>query len=532
MTSLVGIVVLKACAAALLGLGAAIAGRWLRRPALLHALWMVVLLELLVPPLFEIGVLPRAVGAPAAVVATIPSPTGSTNPLEPSSTVDARGPVPVASASVPPWLPPLVGGVWLIGLSGVLLLAAVRARRFGKLVAGAVDAPREMQSAARRIASTFGLRRCPSIRLVPAAISPLLRPRWGSLEILFPSALSGRLEPEERELLLAHELAHVRRRDHWVRWIELSATALFWWHPVVWWARKRLRRAEEQCCDALVLTTLPEHANSYARGLVKTVEFLAAARFALPSLASGAAGARNLEERLIMIVNHRLPTHPSRIQRVLLVVASAALLLVLPTWADPPSPREHDALQADQERPARAEADVHETLLALERRAASLEAELQEVRQQQRRIESEFAREHELPLRQRLLEAEAAEQRRELDDARQLRREAIEMQVQLEELAVRSQMRDAEREILQSSGDEREARALARELAELERQHEVSRERRELGDEMQALQRQLALLERKRADAEIEGLVEEVEALERGIDELSRAIELRKSAER
>jgi len=518
MTSLVGIVVLKACAAALLGLGAAIAGRWLRRPALLHALWMVVLLELLVPPLFEIGVLPRAVRAPAAVVATIPSPTVSTFPPEPSPTVDARGPVPVASASVRAWLPPLVGGVWLIGLSGVLLLAAVRARRFGKLVAGAVDAPREMQSAARRIASTFGLRRCPSIRLVPAAISPLLRPRWGSLEILFPSALAGRLEPEERDLLLAHELAHVRRRDHWVRWIELSATALFWWHPVVWWARKRLRRAEEQCCDALVLTTLPEHANSYARGLVKTVEFLAAARFALPTLASGAAGARNLEERLIMIVNHRLPTHPSRSQRVLLVVASAALLLVLPTWADPPSPRgENDALQADQERLARAEADVHETLLALERQAASLEAELQEVRQQRRRIELEFAREREtfglrrleseaaraeadrqrdaaesmrreelrtrqrielqierellgsaridrareleLPLRQRLLEAEAAEQRGELDRARQLRREAVEMQVQLEELEI--------------------------------------------------LRRELEFLERERADAEVEGLAEE-----------------------
>ena len=42
----------------------------------------------------------------------------------------------------------------------------------------------------------------------------------------------------ERELtgVLAHELAHVRRRDHLVRWLEWLACVAFWWNPVAWWA--------------------------------------------------------------------------------------------------------------------------------------------------------------------------------------------------------------------------------------------------------------------------------------------------------
>jgi beta-lactamase regulating signal transducer with metallopeptidase domain len=65
--------------------------------------------------------------------------------------------------------------------------------------------------------------------------------------LLLPRDLLDELTPDERDALLAHELAHVRRRDHWVRLLELAATALFWWYPVAWWARAALRRAEERC---------------------------------------------------------------------------------------------------------------------------------------------------------------------------------------------------------------------------------------------------------------------------------------------
>ncbi|MHC4399837.1 MAG: M56 family metallopeptidase [Planctomycetota bacterium] len=62
---------------------------------------------------------------------------------------------------------------------------------------------------------------------------------------------------------------------------------LYWWHPVVWWARRRLHQAEEQCCDAWVLWACPGGAKRYAHTLLTAVEFLARARPALPAVVSG-----------------------------------------------------------------------------------------------------------------------------------------------------------------------------------------------------------------------------------------------------
>ncbi len=70
----------------------------------------------------------------------------------------------------------------------------------------------------------------------------------------------------------------MRRRDHWVRLVEIAATALFWWYPVTWWARRALRRAEERCCDEWVLRLLPRSAEAYANGLLKSLTFVAERR--------------------------------------------------------------------------------------------------------------------------------------------------------------------------------------------------------------------------------------------------------------
>ena len=62
---------------------------------------------------------------------------------------------------------------------------------------------------------------------------------WGfgsRTRLLFPERLLETLNASSQDTLLAHELAHYRRGDQWVRLLELFVTALFWWHPVVWWA--------------------------------------------------------------------------------------------------------------------------------------------------------------------------------------------------------------------------------------------------------------------------------------------------------
>ncbi len=124
----------------------------------------------------------------------------------------------------------------------------------------------------------------------------------GSATMLLPSDLLGNLSQRQRTTLLLHELVHLARRDPLVRWVELAALGLYWWHPVAWWARRNLERAEELCCDARVVGMLPESARAYAETLLATVEFLAESRSALPLGASGFSHVHHLTRRMEMIL--------------------------------------------------------------------------------------------------------------------------------------------------------------------------------------------------------------------------------------
>ncbi|UCF66580.1 MAG: hypothetical protein JSV80_12410 [Acidobacteriota bacterium] len=525
MDSLCAWIAVNACAAVLLALAAALAGRYLKRPGLVHLLWILVLLELLSPPLLEVAVLPRAIlpwaeetleqravppleslpieapGAATAIVAASPAPT---------------------SVSFARTLGLTLAVIWAAGAASVLLLAAVRMRRFARCLAHTTEPPPEMPAAAARLAGRLGLKRCPRIRLVPSDVSPMLRPSLGGLELLFPAPLLARLRPGERDTLLAHELAHVRRRDHWVRWLELLAASLFWWHPVVWWARARLRRVEEQCCDALVLKTLPHQAREYAEALVKTVEFLASARRGLPSLASGVGGARILEERLTMIINCRMAKNLTGPQRVAVALAAGALLLVFPTWAERDPDRSAKERDKEEQQLAAREAEIRESMLALEERAQQLEKELQEVRTTQRQLEMGLRQQHQKMQIERLEEEAIARQAAgEMEPAEQLRREQAWLREQMEienqrmqlerevERAVRAEKEDMRRAMLEAERNAaREDAVRAQEFHRQARDSEIRLKllEREARERQRALERRMTARDLDRIRAQIEML--------------------------
>jgi hypothetical protein len=308
----------------------------------------------------------------------------------------------------------------------------------------------------------------------------------------------------------------------------------------VWRARRRLRRLEEQCCDGLVLETLPRHAGDYASGLVKTLEFLAADRRALPSLASGVAGTRILKERLTMILERRPTKNLSRSQRWLLFLAAGALLVVLPTWADrtaeTPEPREPDAR----------EVEIRQSVIALEREAQRLEDELRDVRIRQRVLESKLRREHE-ELQLEWLEREAAaieaqgdaetaerllqegewmrqrielEQRRE-DLERDAEREMVRQETMLRELALEAEESAGRDERTRAVLLEREARELSRELERTARRHEGRHrelEERQVAMELDRLRAEIAARQEAGRDEEAAELAAELARMRREFD--------------
>ena len=357
-------------------------------PVLAHTLWLLVFVKLLTPPLIAIPIPVLSERLDSLVVRTAPGefaePSRTNgNAAVPSdrsgSWVDAREDsgaleIDLSRRSVPdPALAsdseniqPLVAfgldessaaadshptaaagasgvrgvviAVWLAGSMGWLGLSLVSVWRVCRLLAFARPAPSELREEVRQLAERLKIARCPEVLIVSGRISPMVWPIGPGARILLPADLLEQFTREERSTVLVHELAHVRRRDHWVRQMELVCTVLYWWHPAVWWARSQLRRAEEECCDAWVVTTFPESAQAYAAALLKTVVLFSQLPKHRPipdPISSGVTTTRLLERRLTMIYRQGTPLHLGRVWRVLLVLLAVLVLPIAPgraTW--------------------------------------------------------------------------------------------------------------------------------------------------------------------------------------------------------
>lgn len=89
--------------------------------------------------------------------------------------------------------------------------------------------------------------------------------------ILFPMGVINRLSPEEVEAILAHELAHVLRKDYIFNILQSVIEALFYYHPAVWWLSSQIGNERESACDEIAINLIQSKMN-YARALVAIQE--------------------------------------------------------------------------------------------------------------------------------------------------------------------------------------------------------------------------------------------------------------------
>ncbi|WP_158261152.1 MULTISPECIES: M56 family metallopeptidase [Pirellulaceae] len=100
-----------------------------------------------------------------------------------------------------------------------------------------------------------------SRRISQAMTVGLLRPM-----VLLPAAWMTEISPEILEAVLSHELAHIRRQDLWINFLQRVAETIFFYHPVVWWISTEIRREREVCCDEMAIEALGHRLN-YAKSL-------------------------------------------------------------------------------------------------------------------------------------------------------------------------------------------------------------------------------------------------------------------------
>ncbi len=233
---------------------------------------------------------------------------------------------------------PIPTTLWLMGCATVFLVLAVRTLRFKRVLRSAQPAGRDVQRMVADTARAIGLRTPPQTYISHSRISPMIWCGWERV-LLLPQSLWTDLDSTGRRAVLLHELAHLRRRDHWVRWMELVIGCLYWWHPVVWFVRKRLRDEADFCCDAWVTSLLPGGRSAYARALVATRQFISSeSHDATPAVGLGIATNRTkrFARRLKMVMTERSTPRLSTMGGIMALSLAAAAWISAPLWACPP----------------------------------------------------------------------------------------------------------------------------------------------------------------------------------------------------
>ncbi len=328
METLLNFGLTNALIAALLAVAAATIARFTRRPALWYTLWLVVLLRLLAPPLFAVN---------------LPIPDFGRSAGESGAAVIAVSGVGVSLADSGFSLDPraVIALVWAAGALMVIGFAIAQSVQLRQILAASEPASPEIASRVAVLSRRLGLRRAPPTVQVLDLVPPMLWAFLGSVRLILPSDLLARLDPKQTDTLLAHELAHLSRRDHWVRHLELAALAFFWWNPIAWWATKRVRRAQELCCDQRVAELLPENRRAYADCLVETARFLSGRRLPLGSPARAMADMTQMKGRIRMIMSNPHSRRLSLTSKIAASVILVAAVAITPMLTAQPEERDY-----------------------------------------------------------------------------------------------------------------------------------------------------------------------------------------------
>ena len=200
-------------------------------------------------------------------------------------------------------LPPVPTELWIGGAALLVTWNALGMVVFLRRMRRGGRPPDWVVAEVREVARQLGLRWLPATRMVAARVSPMIWCGWKPTLIL-PVGLWRRLDPVGRRAVLCHELAHLRRHDHWIHRLDLLVKILFWWHPVSWWVRRRVHEEADYCCDAWVTWLMPQDRRAYAEALLKTRLFLGNTSRAVPVAGTAVItpGARRLARRLTMVM--------------------------------------------------------------------------------------------------------------------------------------------------------------------------------------------------------------------------------------
>lgn len=166
----------------------------------------------------------------------------------------------------------------------------------------AVEPTQELQTRFNELAKQIQLTITPRLLIslkveVPMAIG------WLKPVVLLPASMVSGLSTPQLEMLLLHELAHIRRHDYLVNFFQTLIEILLFFHPAVHWVSKQMRNEREYCSDDIAVQHCGD-AIAYAHTLADTASLCTKSHHhTIPDLAMAASGG-DLKQRVIRLVDH------------------------------------------------------------------------------------------------------------------------------------------------------------------------------------------------------------------------------------
>ena len=287
----------------------------MKAPAVLHAMWTLVMLAMLLLPLWTVwgpkAAMPMLPERPASRALPLTTSMLPTTPVRPQQVGSTEPRSSQAGATVRrgwSWQGVAVL-VYSIVASALLTRLAIGTLRARRLVRRAIVRDGRLTSAACASPVTVGWLR-------PVVILPETWRDWSSARL---------------DAVLAHEHAHVRRRDPLVQWLALLNRAMFWFHPLAWWLERRLSGLAEQTCDEAVLAC-GHDPQAYSEYLIDAARALG--REGRTHLAGAFMPGACLPERIARILDGRPIVRVSRL-RAASTVAACVIALIASAVAMP-----------------------------------------------------------------------------------------------------------------------------------------------------------------------------------------------------
>lgn len=371
---------------AAVALAAWLCGR--RSASFRYAVWLVVLARLAIPPTWslptgwgwwlrdearvatepdsaQVTIQPASVAQPqqpastnasdATLVGFAPTPEPATEaPPQKSHPEESLAPPNTVAVSPQP-LRPSWSALILIGWAGVsttllglLVSGAVRTRSWVRRASPELD-PR-LRRILGRARWKLEVTQDIELRNSENCTTPLVVGWWKPV-ILLPASVPKELDDDELEAVLLHELNHILRRDALVNFAQAVLGAVYFFHPLVWWANYEIRRLREDACDEMTVAALEGRRKAYGSALVKVSEILG---YAAPPLALGVMESSHpAKRRLGRILDPNLPL-ADRWSWLSLALVAVLAIVFLPggprptsSLADEPEERAAESHQDD-----------------------------------------------------------------------------------------------------------------------------------------------------------------------------------------